>query len=1009
MATGKVIGRVEVSVGNVRFVDTEGNLRDSGYEGLMYEGEQIYSDDPNALFQIKYLELPEATAYDGIFRVLADGSVIAGLDGNENMFGDDIDFMETAAGGGEEQGSSAFLEEVATDESSLLGFGRGADEAGFGAGDGPAGVVSETDEVNIQPTIEDVVLGTGDDLIYESIDENASDGTGDDVTTTLTGTLTAADGDILDTHIFETGELTVISPDIDPAAITISSFELTNNAHGDATPNSADFTIVGNFNALGAGETATLTFTYTATDDNVLEIHPNESDPGTVTIVITGTNDQPVITDINLNGGESTDSWLIGASTTPNDSSNDSGPGEDNGYYDIDGASEELINALFYTGEDSVVVRDLDPASGEDYNPTDGAALKLTMNVSAGETVTFNWLFNDAEGYNSGDDSGFDPGEGGYRDFAFVVIDGVEIQLLADTFDEGDTNSGVFTYTFADAGEHEITFGAMNDDDEIADSSLEITHVSGGTIVGTDIVGHVEPMNGSVITGLDTFDITESLSPPLGEDYPGATEYGQVFVAEYGTLDMLELEIFAGEDGPTPPPPQPSGDGPSNVPPPSDGDSVVMVHIRELVSQDGSDISLGETIYSSGEITLDEIGGDILSLTNMGVELEVGQKYVIMIESLDGTYQWEYNFESDALDGAGMVSTGSNDSSADGAPSQGDDIDLDDAYVFSDGDFSVRLTYGNGQQVIYESHDSEDIPGEIDTQADETMLFTGVINTVTDDDVNDTHSYELVDGTVRINGELVDQSMVSVAFNEESGEWEYTIEGDFNFIDKGETATVTFDYVAIDDSDDNIAGDREDLDIPHESDTSEAATVTLTLTGTNDQPIVTDETNVVSEESLLEVVLGKDDDTKDTKDGPPREGRELEDARYVGSVADNVSDDDNNDGGDNTHTFAIDEGTLTLSLTTANQAFLSLFDINNLESFEQFIEGFSQGNLDMSILNIDADTDVADSVTVATTVDIPQHFIEVLENYGLLNIAMEEMVLTVFKVHYLTCLDQMIV
>ncbi|WP_373004950.1 Ig-like domain-containing protein [Sulfurimonas sp.] len=145
MATGKVIGRVEVSIGNVRIVDVDGNLRDTGYEGLMYEGEQIYSDDVNALFQIKYLALPEATVYDGIFRVLADGSVISGLEGNENFFGDDIDFMETAAGDAGPEGSSAFLEEVPVDESSLLGFSRGADDTGYGEGIVNFGEISETD------------------------------------------------------------------------------------------------------------------------------------------------------------------------------------------------------------------------------------------------------------------------------------------------------------------------------------------------------------------------------------------------------------------------------------------------------------------------------------------------------------------------------------------------------------------------------------------------------------------------------------------------------------------------------------------------------------------------------------------------------------------------------------------------------------------------------------------------------------------------------------------------
>jgi len=145
MASTKVIGRVEVSIGNVKIVDVDGNLRDTGYEDLMYEGEQVYSDDVNALFQIKYLALPEATAYDGIFRVLADGSVISGLEGNEEFFGDDVDFMETAAGDAGAEGSSAFLEEVPTGESSLLGFGRGADDTGYGEGIVNFGEVSETD------------------------------------------------------------------------------------------------------------------------------------------------------------------------------------------------------------------------------------------------------------------------------------------------------------------------------------------------------------------------------------------------------------------------------------------------------------------------------------------------------------------------------------------------------------------------------------------------------------------------------------------------------------------------------------------------------------------------------------------------------------------------------------------------------------------------------------------------------------------------------------------------
>ena len=140
--------------------------------------------------------------------------------------------------------------------------------------------------------------------------------------------------------------------------------------------------------------TQEVTFTYKTVETTTPEAY--ESEPATVTITVTGTNDQPVVEDIdvnNPNAGEQT--WLIGAAT----SSQGEDGGED-GYYDIEGASLEDINALFSVGEDSVVVDDLDPVGGEDYKPTDGAAMKFTMDVEAGETVTFNWTFNDAEGYD---------------------------------------------------------------------------------------------------------------------------------------------------------------------------------------------------------------------------------------------------------------------------------------------------------------------------------------------------------------------------------------------------------------------------------------------------------------------------------------------------------------------------------------------------------------------------------------------------------------------------------
>lgn len=146
----------------------------------MYEGEQVISADPGALFQIKYSALPEATAYDGVFKILADGSVVAGMDAMESVsVGDDVvDVIETAAAeepedvfdletaAGEEaaDGSSAYIPTDIVAESSVQGFGRASNpgvtnlpgvEVGAAMTDNP---LLEDVEINNRP------VAVGDDI-----------------------------------------------------------------------------------------------------------------------------------------------------------------------------------------------------------------------------------------------------------------------------------------------------------------------------------------------------------------------------------------------------------------------------------------------------------------------------------------------------------------------------------------------------------------------------------------------------------------------------------------------------------------------------------------------------------------------------------------------------------------------------------------------------------------------------------------------------------------------------
>ncbi|MFA6187798.1 MAG: VCBS domain-containing protein, partial [Sulfuricurvum sp.] len=167
------------------------------------------------------------------------------------------------------------------------------------------------------------------------------------------------------------------------------------------------------------------------------------------------------------------------------------------------------------------------------------------------------------------------------------------------------------------------------------------------------------------------------------------------------------------------------------------------------------------------------------------------------------------------------------------------------------------------QTIVFESHDATDAIGEDDTKEDITTTFGGSLATVMDDDVSDTHTYRLVEESARVSSENVRGLGVTV----DPSTGDYTVSGNFNALAAGETATVTFRYVA----DDGRGFDGTDG--INEKSLSEPKTVTLTITGTNDQPVVSD---VVVAEPIVEVLEGSnlnllrglatatDDDLSDT-------------------------------------------------------------------------------------------------------------------------------------------------
>ncbi|MCK4974997.1 MAG: VCBS domain-containing protein, partial [Sulfurimonas sp.] len=157
MATGKVIGQIKLLVGDVKIVGADGVVRDAKNGDFMYEGEQIVSTDPGAEFQIKYSALPEVAAYEGIFRVLVDGSVVAGADAMESITSDEnlMDALDTAAGEEGANGSSAYIPTDVVAESSVQDFGRGLNPGPLGLNGVGAGAEFSDDLNDFAPTAED--------------------------------------------------------------------------------------------------------------------------------------------------------------------------------------------------------------------------------------------------------------------------------------------------------------------------------------------------------------------------------------------------------------------------------------------------------------------------------------------------------------------------------------------------------------------------------------------------------------------------------------------------------------------------------------------------------------------------------------------------------------------------------------------------------------------------------------------------------------------------------------
>ncbi len=469
----------------------------------------------------------------------------------------------------------------------------------------------------------------------------------------ITGQLVASDANFADTHTFSmvAGTLSVTDTN---GVITLIEDSVTAVVNPDGT-----YTISGDFNDLSDGEIATVTFNYIATDSGGLS-----STPATVSFTVTGTNDIPVVEAINLN-----DSTVWNLVTG--------------------GASLSTIESLAEMG-----------ISNDSSIPTDGSAIKFTIQTGENENVSFYWDFLD-------NDWGTYP----WNDFSFVVVDG-NLYTLEDSIDTDVNGNTTLTHLFTTSGLHTITFGVMNSGDTGYDSALNIEYVSGGTLVDVQTAGSVGSSYNSII-----FYETSESEDILGVDDTQGEEpnsfIGVLSVADDDVMNTHEFRVVDGslviDD--------PAGAGIDA------GDVTVSISFNEATQEweysivgDFNELAAGETATVTFQYVADDMRG---------------------FDGTDGINESSISEPKTIT----VTVTGTNDQP-----------------VVQD------VVMGEGDDVIYETHDENpwdnwthvfpfynpDQDGGIGLNDEYKNWIKGTL-VATDDDVNDTHTFGLADMTASQN------------------------------------------------------------------------------------------------------------------------------------------------------------------------------------------------------------------------------------------------------------------
>ena len=673
----------------------------------------------------------------------------------------------------------------------------------------------------------------------------------DDAGTTTENTeLAVADGATGTTSGTTNADLLLNDVDIDGDDLTITEVDGDTSSVGKATNGSdgGSFTIRANgswefnpgtdFDDLKAGVTKTTSVEYTASDGSL-------TDTATLTVTVTGANDGLTANDDAGTTTENTD-LTVADGATGTTSGTTTGPG--GGAQRVN--ADLLLNDVDIDGDDLTITEvDGDTSSvGKATNGSDGGSFTIRANGS--------WEFNPGTdfddlkaGVTKTTSVEYTASDGSLTDTATltVTVTGTNDGLTANddagtttentdlTVADGATGTTSGTTTGPGGGAQRVNADLLLNDVDIDSDDLTITEVDGDTssvgkaTSGSDGGSFTIRANGSweFNPGTDFDDLKAGVTKTTSVEY----------TASDGSLTdtaTLTVTVTGSNDGLT-----------------ANDDVGTTTENTDLTVADGATGTTSGTTTTNADLLLNDvdIDGDDLTITEVDGDTSSVGKATSGSDggsfTLRANGSWEFNPGTDFDDlKAGVTKTTSVEYTA----SDGSLTDTATLTVTVTGT-NDGLTANDDAGTTTENTDLTVADGATGTTSGTTTINADLLLNDVDIDSDDLTITE-VDGDTSSVGKATNGSDGGSFTLRANGSWEFNPGTDFDDLKAGVTKTTSVEYTASDGS------------------LTDTATLTVTVTGTNDGLTANDDAGTTTENKILTVADGATGTTSGTTTGP---------------------------------------------------------------------------------------------------------------------------------------------